>query len=204
MSALGLPYVAIALAGVFCLAAIGEGDAEAVTNKCANQWKAAKANGATGGKTWKEFFEQCSVDQMGVSRGLTISPAASAPEPAASPPATPAVAPNPAPAAAAPAPATTAASAAIPADPAPVAATAPVPAKKPKSMESVAARGKFANEADAKAKCPSDVVVWVDAASKKFRPAGHDGASKSKKGAYMCEADATAAGARASKSEKQL
>ena len=62
----------------------------------------------------------------------------------------------------------------------------------------------FANEADAKAKCPTDEVVWVNTATKKFHFAGHDGYGKSKKGAYMCEADATAAGAHASKNEKQL
>ncbi len=66
------------------------------------------------------------------------------------------------------------------------------------------AAAQFATEADAKAKCPSDEVVWVNTATKKFHFAGRDGYGKTKKGAYMCLADATAAGAHASKGEKQL
>ncbi len=57
-------------------------------------------------------------------------------------------------------------------------------------------------EADAKAKCGSDDVVWLNTATKVFHLAGHGGYGKSKKGAYMCQADATAAGAHAAKNEK--
>src|ERR1700689_46253 len=63
----------IALAGGFALAAIGESSAENATNKCALEWKAAKANGTTGGKSWKEFFDQCGTDQNGLSRSIGLT-----------------------------------------------------------------------------------------------------------------------------------
>jgi hypothetical protein len=193
---IALSLATIILAGGFGLAMVGAADAEAVTSKCAVEWKAAKANGTTAGKTWKEFFDQCSVDQMGVGRSITLSttesqpaaPAAAA-APATSAAATPAAAPAPV---------------AAVTDPSPTATAVPVPVRRPKSTEEARASAQFATEAEAKAKCPSDEVVWVNTATKKIHFAGHDGYGKTKKGGYMCLADATAAGARASKGEKQL
>jgi hypothetical protein len=214
--AIGLSVAVIVLSGGFGLAMVGKAAAEAATGKCAIEWKQAKANGTTGGKTWKEFFDQCGADQNGLSRSLTltpvdakpgaVAPAAATAAPAAATPATSAAAPS-----AAPAPAATSAStsavapvtaAAVDTDP--VASAPAKPAKKVKATTLATAAGQFANEADAKTKCPTDEVVWVNIATKKFHFAGHDGYGKSKKGAYMCEADATAAGAHASKGEKQL
>ncbi len=63
--------------------------------------------------------------------------------------------------------------------------------------------GQFATDAEAKAKCPSDTVVWVNTKSKKFHYAGSKDYGTTKKGAYMCEMDATAAGAAAAKNEKK-
>ena len=90
----GFCLVTMVLAGGFALAAIGKSAAEVATNKCALEWKAAKANGTTGGKSWKEFFDQCGTDQNGLSRSITLTPAD--PKPAAAD-ATPAAAPPPLP-----------------------------------------------------------------------------------------------------------
>ena len=188
--AIGLPLAAIILAGGFGLATIEKASADAITSRCANEWKAAKANGATGGKGWKEFFDQCSADQLGVGRGLTISgeaspqqlPAAAAPTESAPP---------------ALAPAATAVATPAPAAP-------PTPPKKPDTKMEASATRQFATEADAKAKCPSGEVVWLNTTTKKVQLPGREGYGKGKRGAYMCEADAAATGAHAAKMEKQL
>jgi hypothetical protein len=168
---------AIVLAGAFGVAGTTGARAESVMKICGEQWKAAKAAGTTGGKTWPEFLTQCRAEQKGAA-----SPAAT-PETAAPP----------------------AAATAAPAEPEPAAESAP-PAKptKRKSTSGMAAGpGQFAAEAEAKAKCPTDTVVWVNTKSKIFHYANHPDYGKTKKGAYMCEADATTAGARASKNEKK-
>jgi hypothetical protein len=106
---------------------------------------------------------------------------------AATPAATPAAA-KPAPTATAPAPATTPASA--PASrPAPAAATAPTGANQ------------FSAEAQAKARCPADTVVWANLGSKIYHFSGHKDYGNTKTGAYMCEKDTAAAGIRAAKNE---
>jgi hypothetical protein len=87
---IGLAFSAIILAGAFGLAGTSAANAESVMKICGDQWKAAKAGGTTGGKTWPEFLSQCRAEQKG----------AAAPAPA------PAAAPAPAPAAPAPAPTT--------------------------------------------------------------------------------------------------
>ena len=61
--------------------------------------------------------------------------------------------------------------------------------------------GQFAAEAEAKAHCPSDTVVWVNTKSHKYHFAGHKSYGTTKQGAYMCEADAKAAGNVAAKGE---
>jgi hypothetical protein len=171
----GLCLVTIALAGGVVLAAIGASSAETATNKCALEWKAAKANGTTGGKSWKEFFDQCGTDQNGLSRSISLTPADPKPDAAAATPAT-----------------------------APPTAAAPVaPAAKAEPADKATARPQlFATEAAAKAKCPANEVVWLNTATKIFHLAGHEGYGKGAKGAYVCQADATAAGARAAKNEK--
>jgi hypothetical protein len=63
--------------------------------------------------------------------------------------------------------------------------------------------GQFATDTEAKAKCPTDTVVWVNTKSKKYHYANAADYGKTKKGAYMCEADASAAGAVAAKNEKK-
>jgi len=106
--------------------------------------------------------------------GTETIPAATAPAaPASAPAATPAPA---------PAPASTAA--------APITKPAPVP------------MGGGLTEAQVKAKCPADTVVWVNAKSRIYHFAGTHNYGTTKQGAYMCEADAKAAGDRAAENEK--
>src|ERR1700722_7691821 len=98
---IGIAFSAIVLAGAFGLAGASAANAESVKKICGDQWKAAKAAGTTGGKTWPEFLPQCSAEQKG---------AAATPAAASAPAAAPAPAPvAPAPTAAAPEPAAPAA-----------------------------------------------------------------------------------------------
>jgi hypothetical protein len=186
MKAIRIAFSAIILAGALGLAGAGAANAESVMKICGDKWKAAKAAGTTGDKTWKDFLAECRAEQKG----------AAAPAPAAAPAAA-------APAAAAPAAAPAPAAAAPATAPAAAPAEAPVKKPKPKTAAMEPGPGQFATDAEAKAKCPSDTVVWVNTKSKKFHYAGTSDYGKTKKGAYMCEMDATAAGAVAAKNEKK-
>jgi hypothetical protein len=95
---------------------------------------------------------------------------------------------------AAPAPAPTAA---------PAAPRNPLPAQRQRETTAVAPSGQqFANEAQAKARCPTDTVVWVNEKSKIYHFSGNRSYGNTKEGTYMCEKDAIAAGDRAAKNEK--
>ncbi len=63
-------------------------------------------------------------------------------------------------------------------------------------------KGQFKTEAEAKASCPSDNVVWVNLRSKVFHTSESKSYGKTKSGAYMCEKDSTAAGFHAPKRSK--
>ena len=56
-------------------------------------------------------------------------------------------------------------------------------------------------EQQARARCPSDTVVWVNSNSHIYHFAGTHNYGHTKEGAYMCEADAKAAGDRAAANE---
>jgi hypothetical protein len=60
-------------------------------------------------------------------------------------------------------------------------------------------KGQYTTEAEAKASCPSDAVVWVNPASKVYHPSGSRSYGKTATGAYMCEQESLAAGFRAPK-----
>jgi hypothetical protein len=64
------------------------------------------------------------------------------------------------------------------------------------------AADEFSTEAQAKAHCPGDTVVWANTASKIYHFSGHRSYGNTKAGAYMCEKDTAAAGIRAAKNEK--
>jgi hypothetical protein len=168
---------ALFLAGALGLATTGAAQAQqapSIMKQCGDEWKAAKANNTTNGMKWPQFLSQCRAQKE-----ATATPA-SAPAPA------PAAAPAPAPAPVAPAPAPTY-----------------QPKPKPVPTQSAAratGAGQFTTEAEAKARCPADTVVWVNTKSHIYHYAGTHSYGTTKQGAYMCEADANAAGDRASKS----
>jgi hypothetical protein len=166
---------AFLVAAAIGLTATGSARAENIMRTCGDEWKAAKAAGNTNGQTWQEFLKGCRVRHAS-------APAAA---PAAAPAPAPAAAPAPAPA---PAPVQTAAP-----KPAPVAPTRP--------MARPTGAGQFTTEAEAKARCPSDTVVWLNTKSHIYHYPGTRSYGTTKQGAYMCEADAVAGGDRASKSK---
>jgi hypothetical protein len=142
---------------------------------CQDEWRANKATNQANGVTERSYVDQCR------GRAAPIQPAAVPSQPA---PAAPAQSPAPTPQ---PGPSTVAPS---PARPAPSAQTAP------------AGVNQFAVESEAKARCPSDTVVWVNLPSKIYHFSGNRNYGNTKRGAYMCEADTASIGARAAKNEQ--
>ena len=65
-----------------------------------------------------------------------------------------------------------------------------------------AASSRYSDEASAKTACTTDPVVWVNSGSKAFHTSGSRYYGKTKRGAYMCESQATAAGFHAVRGEK--
>jgi hypothetical protein len=59
--------------------------------------------------------------------------------------------------------------------------------------------GQFSTEAEARYRCPTDKVVWVNTKSHTYHYQGTHNYGHTKAGAYMCEADARAAGDRAAR-----
>jgi hypothetical protein len=124
----------------------------------------------------------------GTSTGTATAPATTT----AAPPATstpPATATAPA------APAARATTPARPAATAPAARTTAAPAALP--------AGQFKTEAEAKAHCPADTVVWVNKESKIYHLSGERYYGKTKSGAYMCQKEAGPAGFRAPRGHTQ-
>jgi hypothetical protein len=156
---------------------------------CTAEWRADKAGMQASGVTEKAYVEQCKVG------GTVPSGTASEAKPTvATPPAAPS---RPAPAQVAPAPTAQ--------RPAPTTTAAPVPspARQPSVPKDASLEvGQFADEGSAKARCPTDTVVWVNLPSKVYHFAGTRSYGATKRGAYMCEKDAIANEDRASKTEK--
>jgi hypothetical protein len=153
---------------------------------CIAEWRADKAGMQARGVTEKVYVEQC--------RAGGGAPTATAPE---SKP----TAPAPAPKQASPA---TAPTSAQPAQKPAQTTTAAPPAQQPAAPKGSATleAGQFADEASAKARCPSDTVVWVNLPSKVYHFAGTKSYGTTKRGAYMCEKEAIGGENRASKTEK--
>jgi hypothetical protein len=154
--------------------------------QCNDEWAANKAVIQASKKTKKQFMAECRTRPPGAST-TTAAPAPTAPPPPATAARPSAAAPTTPPAASPPA---RQPSAAPPAGRAPATATAPT------------AAGQFSTEGQARARCPSDTVVSVNTVSSIYHFAGGRNYGKTKSGAYMCERDATASGARAAKNEK--
>ena len=78
---------------------------------------------------------------------------------------------------------------------------------KPKPMQAArpTGAGEFSTELQAKGRCPGDTVVWVNTKGKShtYHYSGSRWYGTTKQGAYMCEADAGAAGYHASKSKTE-
>jgi hypothetical protein len=72
---------------------------------------------------------------------------------------------------------------------------------KQKPAEPPAAASQFTSEADAKSHCPGDTVVWVNTNSKIYHYTGTPAFGATKRGAYVCEKETSAAGFRAAKNE---
>ena len=93
--------------------------------------------------------------------------------------------------------------------PAPTPASAPAPSNgslfpwwQPAPQTTTAAptgAGQFQTQAQAQARCPADKVVWVNLSSRVYHYQGTRYYGGTKRGAFMCEADARAAGDRAAK-----
>jgi hypothetical protein len=93
--------------------------------------------------------------------------------------------------------------------PAPAPAPAPVPSggslfpwwqPAQNAAPSATGAGQFRTEAEARYRCPTDKVVWVNVKSKIYHYQGTRYYARTKEGAYMCEADARASGDRAARS----
>jgi hypothetical protein len=209
-----LAFKAIILATALGLAGISAASAESVMKVCGDQWKQAKANGTTNGLTWREFLAQCRQQQGSAT---------------AAPQAAPAAAPAAATTAAATGgksakdcnaeyaankdaikgsgqkkkdfiTACRAETETIPS--AGAAPAAPAATAAPKPAAAATGAGEFQTDAQAKARCPTDTVVWLNSKTGIYHFAGTRNYGKTKQGAYMCEADAKAAGHRASEKEK--
>jgi hypothetical protein len=154
--------------------------------ECTAEWRADKAGMQARGVTERAYVEQC--------RAGGTMPSATAPEPKPSAAAPPPSRPAPTATQAAPAPA--------PQRPAPTTTAAPAQQPPARSENATLEAGQFADEASAKARCPSDTVVWVNLPSKVYHFAGTRSYGTTKRGAYMCEKEAIAAEDRASKTEK--
>ena len=144
---------------------------------CLAEWRADKVGMQARGMTEKAYVDQC---RGGAEPTVAAPVAPVTPKP---PVGTVAPAPSaPAPTAQKPAPSTV--------------------ARQPSAPTAGTQSGEYADEAQAKAHCPGDTVVWANLSSKIYHFAGGKSYGETKRGAYMCEKEAMTAQYRASKNEK--
>ena len=149
------------------------GGGQSIMKLCASQWKDAKAAGTTGGQSWPQFLAQCRTRQG--SAAASSGGFAPAPAPA----------------------------------PAPASQSGSLfpwwQQSAPASSQGAGATpraGEYTTELAARARCPSDTVVWANTPTRIYHYTGTRYFGHTRNGAYMCEADARAAGYRAAKNRQ--
>jgi hypothetical protein len=145
-------------------------------SQCDAEYASNKAAIRASGQTKREFVAACRQGSETIPQGTA---AAAAPAPAPAPAQTGSLFPWQQPVAPA-------------SGPAPSSYAAPAPT----------GAGQFASAQEAQSRCPGATVVWVNEHSHIYHFAGTRDYGNTKRGAYMCEADAQAAGSRAAKNER--
>ncbi len=148
------------------------------TSQCDAEYSANKAAIKASGQTKKAFVAACRAGNATIPQGTAAAPPPP-PAPASAP--TGSLFPWQQPTAAQPAP-------------------APAPANYGSAPAPTGA-GEFATEQQARYRCPSGTIVWVNTKSRIYHFAGTSNYGNTKHGAYMCEQDAQAAGDRAAMNE---
>ena len=142
--------------------------------ECRDEWRANRAANVAGGVTERAYVDQCRAGGTSAERStVPATPSVATPSPSEAPPAR-------------------------------TTATAPVerPAARPRPAPEAASANEFSSEAEAKAHCPSDTVVWASLRSKIYHFSGTRYYANTEHGAYMCEGDSTTAGMRAARNER--
>ena len=70
----------------------------------------------------------------------------------------------------------------------------PVVARAPAAAAPAGGKDQYATEAEAKASCPADTVVWVNPRSMVYHLSDSRNYGQTRQGAYMCEKDSVGAG----------
>lgn len=171
--------VAIAFVGMLtCFVAPAAHAQQKTIKACHEEWRANKAANQAAGKTAKAYVAECR--STGAKQDTAKKPESAKADPAK-------------PAAAKP----------EPAKPAEKPAAATQKTTQPKAAIGATGANQYATEAQAKARCPSDIVVWVNLSSKIYHFTGNKAYGTTKSGTYMCEKETSSVGARAAKNEKR-
>jgi hypothetical protein len=80
--------------------------------------------------------------------------------------------------------------------------TSAKPTATPTTAGTPTGANQYSTETAARLRCPLDTVVWINLNSGIYHFSGKNDYGKTKRGAYMCEKDTSAAGFRAAKNEK--
>jgi hypothetical protein len=154
---------------------------------CQEEWRANRQANQAAGITQKAFVDKCRSGQA-LNQPSGQAPPAPGRTTGAAPPASP----------------DRTTGAAPPASPNRT-TVAPPPASPNRTIglgTPAGAANQFSTEAQAKAQCGPDTVVWANLQSKIYHFAGNKDFGTTKSGAFMCERQATAQGIRAAKNEK--